>query len=66
MGAQMTDRTCGKPDGMLLKDTKSHQMRRVSINAPTVELLRQHREDCTARLALLGLTLSGKHSGAAA
>jgi integrase len=47
-------------DGMLLKDTKSHQMRRVSIDAPTVELLRQHREDCTARLALLGLTLSGR------
>ena len=47
-------------EGMLLKDTKSHQMRRVSIDAPTVELLRQHREDCTARLALLGLTLSGR------
>jgi len=47
-------------DGMLLKDTKSHQMRRVSIDAPTVELLRQHREDCTSRLALLGLTLSGR------
>ena len=46
-------------DGMLLKDTKTHQMRRVSIDAPTVELLRQHREDCIARLALLGLTLTG-------
>lgn len=39
-------------DRMLLKDTKSHQMRRVSIDAPTVELLRQHREDTAARLAL--------------
>jgi integrase len=26
-------------DGMILKDTKSHQMRRVSIDAPTVDLL---------------------------
>ncbi len=42
-------------DGMLLKDTKTHQMRRVSIDAPTVELLRQYRGDCSARLALLGL-----------
>ena len=42
-------------DGMLLKDTKTHQMRRVSIDAPTVELLRQYRDDCSARLALLGL-----------
>ena len=42
-------------DGMLLKDTKTHQMRRVSIDAPTVELLRRHRADCAARLALLGL-----------
>jgi integrase len=47
-------------DGMLLKDTKSHQMRRVSIDAPTVELLRQHREDCTARLALLGVVLGDR------
>jgi integrase len=47
-------------DGMLLKDTKSHQMRRVSIDEPTVELLRRHREDCAARLALLGLSLSGR------
>lgn len=47
-------------DGMLLKDTKTHQMRRVSIDAPTVELLRQHREDCSGRLALLGVTLTGR------
>ncbi|MGH3567878.1 MAG: site-specific integrase [Pseudonocardia sp.] len=43
-------------DGMLLKDTKSHQMRRVSIDASTVELLRQHREDTAARLGMLTLT----------
>ena len=47
-------------DGMLLKDTKSHQMRRVSIDAPTVKLLRQHREDCAARLALLGVGLTDR------
>ena len=47
-------------DGMVLKDTKTHQMRRVSIDAPTVELLRQYREDCCARLALLGLELTGQ------
>ena len=32
----------------------------VSIDAPTVELLRQHREDCAAQLALLGLRLDGR------
>ncbi|GAA3250856.1 site-specific integrase [Pseudonocardia petroleophila] len=47
-------------DGMVLKDTKSHQMRRVSIDAPTVELLRQHREDCAGRLALLGISLTDR------
>jgi integrase len=47
-------------DGMLLKDTKSHQMRRVSIDALSVELLRQHREDCAARLALLGAALTDR------
>jgi integrase len=46
--------------GMLLKDTRTHQMRRVSIDAATVELLRQHREDCASRLALLGLPLTGR------
>jgi integrase len=35
-------------DGMLLKDTKNHQMRRVSIDRATVELLERHREDCAA------------------
>jgi integrase len=47
-------------DGMLLKDTKSHQMRRVSIDAPTIELLKQHREDCAARLVVLGVPLTGR------
>ena len=47
-------------EGMLLKDTKSHQMRRVSVDAPTVELLRRHREECTARLVLLGVALGDR------
>jgi len=47
-------------NGMLLKDTKSHQMRRVSIDAPTVELLRAHRDDCAARLALLDVELTDR------
>jgi integrase len=47
-------------DGMLLKDTKSHQMRRVSIDAPTADLLRQHCEDVAARLALLDLSVTDR------
>ncbi len=46
-------------DGMLLKDTKTHQMRRVSIDPPTVALLRAYRAECAARLRLLGLPLTG-------
>jgi integrase len=46
-------------EGMLLKDTKSHQMRRVSIDEPTVKLLRQHRDDC-AQLALLRVDLTDR------
>ena len=46
--------------GMLLKDTKSHQMRRVSIDAATIELLRAHRRESAARLALLGLELTDR------
>jgi integrase len=45
-------------DGMILKDTKTHQMRRVSIDEPTVELLRKHKDDCTHRMFLLGLPLT--------
>ncbi|MQA13465.1 MAG: tyrosine-type recombinase/integrase [Pseudonocardiaceae bacterium] len=48
-------------DGMILKDTKTHQMRRVSIDAPTVELLRKHNEDCQDQLAVLGLPLRDDH-----
>jgi len=45
-------------DGMVLKDTKTHQMRRVAFDEPTAQLLRKHREDCGARLVMLGLTLA--------
>lgn len=47
-------------DGMVLKDTKTHQMRRVSIDAPTVDLLREYREACATRLALLGLAVTSR------
>jgi len=47
-------------DGMLFKDTKTHQMRRVSIDVSTVDLLRQYRDDRAARLGLLGVTLTGR------
>lgn len=47
-------------DGMVLKDTKTHQMRRVSIDDATIELLKRHRDDCAARLGLLGLELTGE------
>ncbi|MEP7019902.1 MAG: site-specific integrase [Pseudonocardiales bacterium] len=40
------------------KDTKSHQMRRLSIDAPTIEVLRAHRASCGQVLGLLGLVLA--------
>ncbi|MGH3697386.1 MAG: site-specific integrase [Pseudonocardiaceae bacterium] len=45
-------------DGMILKDTKTHQMRRVAIDKPTAELLSRHKADCVRHLSLLGLTLA--------
>ena len=38
---------------MIVKDTKTHQMRRVSIDQPTVELLREYKYDCAKRMLLL-------------
>lgn len=43
------------------KDTKSHQMRRLSIDEPTVDLLRAHQASCEQLLALLGLRLGDDH-----
>jgi integrase len=41
-----------------IKDTKTHQMRRIALDTETVVLLREHRERCRARLASLGAELS--------
>lgn len=47
-------------DGMVLKETKTHQMRRLAIDAATVVLLRKHKEDCAQRLKLLGLEVTDR------
>jgi len=39
-GVVRLDENYVRAHGMLLKDTKTHQMRRVSVDAPTVMLLR--------------------------
>ena len=39
------------------KDTKTHQMRRISLDPDTVELLTAHRSECERRFKQLGLTL---------
>ncbi|WP_134727918.1 hypothetical protein [Amycolatopsis nivea] len=48
------------PDGMILKDTKTRQGRRLSLDSDTVTLLRQHREAAIEQLAGLDLALTGK------
>jgi integrase len=40
------------------KDTKSHQQRRIALDAPTLELLRLYRERCQGRAAALGFELA--------
>lgn len=42
------------------KDTKTHQQRRITLDADTVEVLGEHWERCAARAAALGLLLSKK------
>ncbi|HEX3826452.1 MAG TPA: site-specific integrase [Sporichthyaceae bacterium] len=39
------------------KDTKTHQRRRISLDAATVQLLDDHRSRCTARCTALGIGL---------
>jgi integrase len=39
------------------KDTKSHQQRRITLDADTVEVLSEHWERCATRAAALGLLL---------
>ena len=36
------------------KDPKDHQMRRLSIDAATVELLREHQAECEKTFAMVG------------
>src|SRR5262249_26223651 len=38
-----------------VKATKTHQMRRISLDSETVALLREHKERCKATLANLGM-----------
>jgi integrase len=40
------------------KDTKTHQQRRITLDADTVEVLGEHWERCAARASALGLVLS--------
>lgn len=40
------------------KDTKTHQMRRVSLDTETIVLLREHKDRCRLRLAGLGIELA--------
>ncbi|MEU4672533.1 tyrosine-type recombinase/integrase [Amycolatopsis sp. NPDC023774] len=48
------------PDGMILKDTKTHQGRRVSLDPDTVRLLQQLKEETSKQLAALGISLTGQ------
>lgn len=41
------------------KDTKTHQMRRISLDLATVEVLNAHRERCERQVRSLGLEPSG-------
>jgi integrase len=47
------------PDGMLLTDTTTHQVRRLSLDPETLALLRDYRATCAEQLQLLDLQLSG-------
>lgn len=49
-----------KPRKVLVKDTKTHQKRPLSIDAGTVELLTLHREACEAIAGQAGTTLPSK------
>lgn len=44
------------------KDPKNHQMRRLSIDAATGELLREHQAECERQFALVGEKLNGRRS----
>ncbi|QRP45785.1 site-specific integrase [Amycolatopsis sp. FDAARGOS 1241] len=48
------------PDGLIIKDTKTHQWRRVSLDPETLVLLQQHKDATVEQLASLRLALTGK------
>jgi len=47
------------PEGLVMKDTKTHQARFLSLDEATAELVRQHKRDCAAQLLRLGMPLTG-------
>ena len=55
----LTIRRAIAQDGRALqeKDTKTHQQRRLALDAETVEVLRDHRERCEERARALGVEL---------
>ncbi|MGH3978216.1 MAG: tyrosine-type recombinase/integrase [Pseudonocardiaceae bacterium] len=57
-GVLMLERSIGQRSGRTWeKDTKTHQHRRIALDAGTVALLGEHRRRCQARAAALGLEL---------
>lgn len=46
------------PNGMLVSDPKDHQIRYVSLDPVTVDLVRRYKADCTGQLLALGVPLS--------
>ncbi len=52
-GALLIDRSIVEAaEGLVEKDTKTHQARRVALDTTTVELLEQHRQRCLERAAV--------------
>jgi integrase len=47
------------PDGLVEKDTKTHQTRRVALDAPTTAALVDHRTAAVERAEQCGSTLAG-------
>ena len=45
------------PGSVVVKDTKTHQARRLALDASTVEVLRAHRAEVDARAAAAGTTI---------
>lgn len=43
------------PNGVIIKDPRDHQMRYVSVDKVTVDLIRKHKADCTRQLLMLGV-----------